>query len=111
MWSFGVTLWELYSDAATPYGGLSNFEVTEFVAEGKRLKKPKNCPKDVFQVIADCWNESPKERPTFEQIFTRLEIIVQGVNPQTNDLGLTTSQKLGSKAEDPPAFYQNMQDQ
>lgn len=44
VWSFGVTLWEIYSLGQSPYPTMSNKEVVEGVYKGYRLDKPEECP-------------------------------------------------------------------
>ncbi len=65
VWSFGVTLWELFSRGILPYGGLSNFEAVTKIREGYRMPKPKLCSDEVFALIQRCWAEKPEERITF----------------------------------------------
>lgn len=33
--------------------------------EGERLKRPKDCPVDVYQLMMQCWAHKPQDRPTF----------------------------------------------
>lgn len=44
VWSFGVTVWEIYSFGRTPYPRMSQKEVVEKVAKGYRMEKPEDCP-------------------------------------------------------------------
>ena len=49
VWAFGVTLWEIYSDAdAMPFFTLSSDEeVIARVVKGERLEQPDECPDEV----------------------------------------------------------------
>ena len=63
-WSFGVLLWEIWSDGQDPYGEVeSNQVVWMYVTDGYRLKQPKRCPVGVFELMQKCWLRSPFERP------------------------------------------------
>ncbi|XP_065836990.1 hepatocyte growth factor receptor-like isoform X2 [Oscarella lobularis] len=44
VWSFGITLWELFSLGMDPYTGMQNREVFDFLVQGRRLQKPSLCP-------------------------------------------------------------------
>ena len=75
VWSYGVTLWELFSDGRAPYPGMSNMDTVRKVAEGYRMNKPAACPEEVWTLIKDCWNLKPGDRPDFALILARLEQI------------------------------------
>eukprot|EP01119_Soliformovum_irregulare_P026187 TRINITY_DN9933_c0_g1_i3.p1 TRINITY_DN9933_c0_g1~~TRINITY_DN9933_c0_g1_i3.p1 ORF type:complete len:774 (-),score=142.82 TRINITY_DN9933_c0_g1_i3:70-2151(-) len=77
VWSFGVAVWEMYSHGSNPYVGMSNKETAEFVTEGGRMKKPKDCPDEVYQMMLDCWDREPEKRPTFSEIVKRIEKIIE----------------------------------
>ena len=47
MWSYGVTLWEVYSKGAMPFKGLKAKQVKEMLKNGERLPQPMDCPKSV----------------------------------------------------------------
>lgn len=40
MWSFGVTLWELFTNASVPYDGVPNTEIQKRLNNGLRLSQP-----------------------------------------------------------------------
>ena len=48
VWSFAVTLVELFNDGGRPYAGLGNAEVMTKVAAGHRDPKPASCPQNVY---------------------------------------------------------------
>lgn len=43
-WSFGVLMWEVESLGRSPYPGISNAQISDFVAGGNRLSQPEGCP-------------------------------------------------------------------
>eukprot|EP01117_Protostelium_nocturnum_P008397 TRINITY_DN29_c0_g1_i1.p1 TRINITY_DN29_c0_g1~~TRINITY_DN29_c0_g1_i1.p1 ORF type:complete len:687 (-),score=240.71 TRINITY_DN29_c0_g1_i1:43-2103(-) len=77
VWSFGIVMWEIFSGGVKiPYFGLSNIETVQYVIEGKRLEKPADCPEEIYALMLKCWNENPNERPTFDQIFKELTVLL-----------------------------------
>ncbi|CAM4799396.1 unnamed protein product [Rotaria magnacalcarata] len=74
VWSFGVTLWEMFSYAATPYGDMSGTDVYYFLQHGKRLERPARCPSSTYQLMVKCWEWDEKKRPTFSELFQSLKI-------------------------------------
>lgn len=69
VWSFGITLWEMFSYGAQPYGDLKGCEVIKKVEAGERLEQPEKCPDDVYAVMKRCWALDAAERPTFSQLL------------------------------------------
>lgn len=43
------------------------------VMNGTRPRLPKDCPQILFDLLRDCWNTIPSRRPTFVDIYSRLE--------------------------------------
>eukprot|EP00049_Salpingoeca_infusionum_P022715 m.8337 g.8337 ORF g.8337 m.8337 type:complete len:1012 (-) comp5349_c0_seq1:2201-5236(-) len=70
VWSYGVTLWEVFSLGAIPYGDIPYNAIVEEVAHGLRLAQPPACPDYVFNLMNACWKDS--NRPTFSAIEDRL---------------------------------------
>ncbi|XP_030384595.1 tyrosine-protein kinase Shark isoform X2 [Scaptodrosophila lebanonensis] len=74
VWSFGITLWEMWALGKPPYGEISNVDVIKLVDSGQRLPKPDLCPVNIYAIMNSCWNYSPKNRPTFaylKEFFAR----------------------------------------
>ena len=65
VWSFGVTMWEIFSFAMQPYFGFSNEEVTKYIRTGRHLERPNDCPEKIYAIMQQCWALEPDERPTF----------------------------------------------
>lgn len=46
-WAFGVTMWEIVTRGQTPYAGIENAEIYNYLIGGNRLKQPPECMEDV----------------------------------------------------------------
>ncbi|XP_011505874.1 PREDICTED: tyrosine-protein kinase shark [Ceratosolen solmsi marchali] len=69
VWSYGITLWEMFSYGEQPYGSRRGTEVIDLVEKGERLNQPEKCPNHVYQVMQKCWSYSPSDRPTFQELL------------------------------------------
>ncbi|KAK8723687.1 hypothetical protein OTU49_011493 [Cherax quadricarinatus] len=68
VWSYGVTLWEMYTFGDQPYGELPGHKVVELLDKNERLPKPEKCPKGVFDLMLRCWSYKPPKRPAFREL-------------------------------------------
>uniref|UniRef100_A0A8B9ZM01 Tyrosine-protein kinase receptor n=1 Tax=Anas zonorhyncha TaxID=75864 RepID=A0A8B9ZM01_9AVES len=69
VWSFGVVLWEIATLAEQPYQGMSNEQVLRFVMDNGVLEKPENCPDQLHELMCLCWQQNPRQRPSFVQLL------------------------------------------
>ncbi|KAH3745975.1 abelson tyrosine-protein kinase 1 [Pelomyxa schiedti] len=76
-WSFAVVLWEIFTNGAVPYPSVENREVLSLIKKGDRMPKPEGCPDAVYTLMKTCWDIEPSKRPTFENIVSTLEAIIQ----------------------------------
>ncbi|XP_077395133.1 tyrosine-protein kinase receptor TYRO3 isoform X2 [Festucalex cinctus] len=81
VWAFGVTMWEVMTRGQTPYPGVENSEVYEYLIRGERLKKPAECRQDIYDVMHSCWSPVPKCRPTFQRLAVLLEELRLSFSP------------------------------
>lgn len=75
VWSYGITLWEMFSFGQQPWARFSLQQVKQMVATdpSKRLDKPRACPDGFYELIMlKSWASDPKDRPPFEYIVSTL---------------------------------------
>lgn len=73
VWSYGVTVWEIFSYGATPYKGIKPTQMLAKITEDKiRLKRPKHCDEVLWKMIMSCWNDRPSQRPTFAMLYRQI---------------------------------------
>ncbi|XP_025889226.1 tyrosine-protein kinase receptor TYRO3 [Nothoprocta perdicaria] len=75
VWAFGVTMWEIVTRGQTPYAGIENAEIYNYLISGNRLKQPPECLEDVYDLMCRCWHPEPKLRPSFGVLRYQLEMI------------------------------------
>ncbi|NXC65614.1 LMTK2 kinase, partial [Anhinga anhinga] len=76
IWSLGITLWELFENAAQPYSDFSDREVLTHVIKEKQVKpfKPRleqPYSDRWYEVLQFCWLP-PEKRPTAEEVHRLL---------------------------------------
>ncbi|XP_030047218.1 tyrosine-protein kinase Tec isoform X2 [Microcaecilia unicolor] len=77
VWSFGVLMWEVFTEGKMPFETNTNFEVVTMVSQGHRLYRPKLASNAVYQVMMVCWHEKPEVRPAFEDLLCTLAQIAE----------------------------------
>ena len=85
VWSYGVTVLEIYQDGTRPYADKNNAAVITHVMAGLRAERPEGTPMDMYKLMLDCWSEEPHRRPTFTTIVTRLVAMGAGTK---NEYGI-----------------------
>ncbi|KHN82011.1 Tyrosine-protein kinase transforming protein Fps [Toxocara canis] len=78
VFSYSILLWEIFSDAAEPYVGLTCIEVKKMISCGKRLKKPQGCPDDMFRLMNKCWEQNPEKRYSMSEVVRFIEGLLEG---------------------------------
>ncbi|KAM4694221.1 tyrosine-protein kinase Mer [Discoglossus pictus] len=84
VWAFGVTMWEIATRGMTPYPGVQNHEIYDYLFQGHRLKQPTDCLDELYEMMYLCWRADPVDRPTFTELKEDLEKLLKGL-PQAMD--------------------------
>ncbi|NXN30780.1 MERTK kinase, partial [Nycticryphes semicollaris] len=79
VWAFGVTMWEIATRGMTPYPGVQNHEIYEYLFRGQRLKKPEDCLDELYEIMSACWRANPTARPTFSELKVHLEKLLENL--------------------------------
>ncbi|XP_038411967.1 tyrosine-protein kinase TXK isoform X2 [Canis lupus familiaris] len=77
VWSFGVLMWEVFTEGKMPFENKSNLQVVEAISKGFRLYRPQLAPMSIYEVMYSCWHEKPKSRPTFAELLQVLTEIAE----------------------------------
>ncbi|ELT87214.1 hypothetical protein CAPTEDRAFT_106132, partial [Capitella teleta] len=80
VWSYAITVWEVYSFGAVPElipDGIKGGDFTKLVCElhdGRRLKRPERCPAKVYaELLMPCWKYDEEQRFNFDDVMKALE--------------------------------------
>uniref|UniRef100_A0A5S6QC28 Tyrosine-protein kinase n=1 Tax=Trichuris muris TaxID=70415 RepID=A0A5S6QC28_TRIMR len=81
VWSFGITMWEIYSDAMPPYNEFlkendrpdSMVSLVHAIEKGYRMTPPECTPEAIKSIMLACWNLEPSKRPIFKCLRQQLE--------------------------------------
>ncbi|XP_067937435.1 uncharacterized protein [Watersipora subatra] len=81
VWSFGVTIWELYADGSSPYPAIGNLTVLQDCLDaGYRLSKPDKLPSNLYDLMRLMWNHEPSFRPSFTELHTAIKTYILSEN-------------------------------
>ncbi|XP_056305953.1 tyrosine-protein kinase Tec isoform X1 [Danio aesculapii] len=77
VWSFGVLMWEVFSEGKTPFDNRTNVEVVEEVTQGSRLYRPHRATPHIYNIMYRCWHERPHGRPAFTELLQNFRQITE----------------------------------
>lgn len=79
VWSYGVTLYEMFSLGEDPKlecctNDMDQSKLLEALESGARLQCPPTCPQTIYvKLIVPCWKLDSKDRPIFAKIFDTIQ--------------------------------------
>lgn len=68
VWSYGVTIWELFTYGSRPYDLLPAQDVLNLLEKGQRLSQPDICTIDIYMLMIKCWMMDSESRPCFKEL-------------------------------------------
>ncbi|PSN33486.1 Tyrosine-protein kinase Abl [Blattella germanica] len=77
VWAFGILLWEIATYGMSPYPGVDLTDVYHMLEKGYRMECPPGCPPKIYELMRQCWQWNPSDRPTFQEIHNSLETMFQ----------------------------------
>ena len=85
VYSFGIILWELNS-SKKPFEGLNRDLFYERIVHGgERPPLNRKWPRELSNLMSECWDADLHNRPTFHDIVRRLDAMLEkekgGINP------------------------------
>lgn len=88
VWSFGVSVWELFTYGSLPFEEKGDDDVIQFVVQEGRLSKPIKCSDQVYHMMAGCWDIDPQSRPSFFDLHETIADLAGIESPHSgNGLG------------------------
>lgn len=76
VYSFGIILWELHA-GKKPFDGLNRkYFYERIVHGGERPPVNRKWPKDLVNLMTDCWDDDLHNRPKFRDVRKRLDDIL-----------------------------------
>eukprot|EP01119_Soliformovum_irregulare_P017619 TRINITY_DN525_c0_g2_i9.p1 TRINITY_DN525_c0_g2~~TRINITY_DN525_c0_g2_i9.p1 ORF type:complete len:442 (+),score=152.53 TRINITY_DN525_c0_g2_i9:268-1593(+) len=86
VWSFGITVWEIYELDGVPYGGFDAEQASKNIVNGMKLMRPDLCTDDrIWNIIENCWKSRAMERPTMVDIANELKEIYDAMPDVVGD--------------------------
>ncbi|XP_068443457.1 tyrosine-protein kinase Tec isoform X3 [Clinocottus analis] len=80
VWSFGVVMWEIYSEGRTPFESRSNLDVVNDITRGVRLYRPARASQTLFLIMYRCWHEKPDGRPSFSELLEEIRKLAENLD-------------------------------
>ncbi|XP_026405312.1 serine/threonine-protein kinase STY8-like [Papaver somniferum] len=90
VFSFAIVLWEL-TTAKVPYDTMTPLQAALGVRQGLRPSIPENANPRLLDLMQRCWEGVPSSRPSFSEIISELEGILQEVKAASETSKHTTN--------------------
>lgn len=83
VWSFGILMWEVFTDGKEPYCDMpvpaGPNGLAKFVSSGNHPTRPEYLRDDLWQVFLRCWHPDRNQRTTMDDVVSDLERIYKKI--------------------------------
>ncbi|XP_016320144.1 receptor-interacting serine/threonine-protein kinase 1 isoform X2 [Sinocyclocheilus anshuiensis] len=72
VYSFSIVVWVILSGREPYENARSEDQICHCVCQGERPNEaliPRDTPQDIIELMKTCWNEDPRDRPTFKDSY------------------------------------------
>ncbi|XP_060573437.1 fibroblast growth factor receptor 2-like isoform X2 [Ruditapes philippinarum] len=76
VWAYGVLLWEIFTLGGNPYPSVPVEDLFDLLRNGHRMEKPPYASTEMYQIMLNCWNQSPAMRPLFTNLVQDIDRIL-----------------------------------
>lgn len=73
VYSFGLVIWEICCLGATVYGSVATNDLLSRIKKGIRPDKYEFISEDLYQLMLNCWELDPNERPDINEVAGHLK--------------------------------------
>ena len=67
----------MFTLGQTPYPSIPVQHLVALLSDCGRMEKPDYCPAEIYLIMLECWNEIPKQRPSFQVLYAKLQKLLQ----------------------------------
>ena len=76
VWSYGVLLWEIFTLGGNPYPSVPVEELFDKLRNGHRMERPPYASSELYQIMLNCWQQVPQQRPSFKELVQEIDRIL-----------------------------------
>ena len=71
-----MLLWEIFTLGGNPYPSVPVEDLFHKLRQGHRMSKPPYGGDEMYQIMCNCWQQVPSQRPSFKQLVQELDQVL-----------------------------------
>jgi len=79
IYSFGIVMWELLT-SEEPFADIEKWLIPQASLDGKRPPIPKEANKEYVEIMQQCWDGNPENRPSFAVLDMKFSNMLSQIN-------------------------------